>query len=95
MSPYSNGHNAIPPRTIDGSGFGKTAIVTGCASGVGLATAQEFLSHQFNVLGVDIQAMDYSRIQECDQERFHFHRGDLVQEGECDEVIRICVAQYG
>jgi NAD(P)-dependent dehydrogenase (short-subunit alcohol dehydrogenase family) len=95
MSPYNNGHTAIPPRTIDGTGFGKTAIVTGCASGVGLATAQAFLSHQFQVLGVDIHDIDYSKIQESDQERFHFHRGDLMKDGECDEVVRICVAQYG
>jgi NAD(P)-dependent dehydrogenase (short-subunit alcohol dehydrogenase family) len=38
---------------VDGIGFGKVAIITGCASGVGLATTQVFLSHQYEVLGVD------------------------------------------
>jgi len=62
---------------------------------VGLATTQAFLSHQWDVLGVDVNDMDYSKIDERDQERFHFHRGDLTKEGECDEVVRICVAKYG
>ena len=42
-----------------------------------------------------INEMDYSKINSKDQERFHFHRGDLTKEGECDEVVRICVAKYG
>lgn len=92
---YHEGNLPNAPRTIDGAGFGKTAIITGCASGVGLATTQLFLSHQFQVLGVDIQDIDYSQIDDRDQERFHFHRGDLMKDGECDEVVRICVAEFG
>jgi NAD(P)-dependent dehydrogenase (short-subunit alcohol dehydrogenase family) len=80
---------------IDGAGFGKVAIITGCASGLGLATTQLFLSHQYEVLGVDLNEMDYGKIDEKDQERFHFHRGDLTKEGECDEVVRICIGKYG
>lgn len=95
---YHNGNlpsNSPPPRTIDGVGFGKVAIVTGCASGVGLATTQVFLSHQFEVLGVDVKEMDYVKIEKRDQGRFHFHRGDLMSVGECDEVVRICIAKFG
>ncbi|KAF4627315.1 hypothetical protein G7Y89_g10836 [Cudoniella acicularis] len=93
---YHNGkNNAIPQRTIDSAGFGKVAIITGCASGVGLATTNLFLSHQYEVLGVDIHDVDYKQINANDHERFHFHRGDLMEEGECDEVVRICVAEYG
>lgn len=84
-----------PPRAVDGAGFGKVAIVTGCASGVGLATTQVFLSHQFEVLGVDVKEMDYAKIEKRDEGRFHFHRGDLMNAGECDEVVRICVAKFG
>lgn len=80
---------------VDGAGFGKVAIITGCASGVGLATTQVFLGHQYEVLGVDAQEMDYHLIDVKDQERFHFHRGDLTKDGECDEVVRICVGKYG
>lgn len=82
-------------RTIDGVGYGKVALVTGCASGVGLATTNLFLSHQYSVLGVDINEMDYSKVSDSDQERFHFHRGNLLEEGQCEEVIRICVAEFG
>ena len=92
---YHDGNTVFPPRTIDLVGFGKVAIITGCASGVGLATTQLFLSHQYQVLGVDVSDMDYAQIDERDQQHFHFHRGDLMTEGECDEVVRICVAQYG
>lgn len=65
------------------------------ASGVGLATTQLFLEHQYEVLGVDVHDMDYAKIDARDQGRFHFHKGDLIEEGECDEVVRICVAKYG
>jgi NAD(P)-dependent dehydrogenase (short-subunit alcohol dehydrogenase family) len=92
---YHNSNPPIQPRMVDGAGFGKTAIITGCASGVGLATTQLFLSRQYQVFGVDISEMDYRKIDAKDQERFHFHRADLVKEGECDEVVRICVAEYG
>ncbi|KAH8789102.1 hypothetical protein F5882DRAFT_109576 [Hyaloscypha sp. PMI_1271] len=95
FSYHDPAHALESRRTIDGTGFGKVAIVTGCSSGVGLATTQLFLSHQFEVLGVDIAEIDYERIDPRDQERFHFHRGDLAKEGECDEVVRICVAKFG
>jgi len=85
----------MPPRMVDGAGFGKIAIITGCSSGIGLATTQLFLSHQYQVLGVDIQDMDFSKVEERDQERFHFHRADLTKEGECDNAVRICTAEFG
>lgn len=79
----------------DGVGFGKVAIVTGCASGIGLATIQLLLSHQYQVFGVDISELDYTKILERDQERLQFYKADLMKDGECDEVVRICVAKYG
>jgi len=94
MYPYQDGNQEVS-RHVDGAGFGKVAIITGCASGVGLATTQLFLSHQYQVFGVDISEMDYAKIDTRDQERFHFHRADLLKEGQCDEVVRGCVAQYG
>lgn len=92
---YHNANPPIPPRMVDGVGFGKVAIVTGCASGIGLATTQLFLSHEYQVFGVDVKEIDYRMIQERDQERFHFHAADLMKVGECDEIVRICVAKYG
>jgi NAD(P)-dependent dehydrogenase (short-subunit alcohol dehydrogenase family) len=93
--PYHNSNSSVLPRMVDGAGFGKTAIITGCASGIGLATTQLFLSHQYQVFGVDISEMDYAKVEEKDQERFHFHQADLMKDGECDAVVRICVAEYG
>jgi len=92
---YQDSNPPNPSRRVDVAGFGKVAIVTGCRSGIGLATAQLFLSHQYQVFGVDIKEMDYALIDERDQERFHFHQADLLREGECDEVVRICIAEYG
>ncbi|RDL39455.1 NAD(P)-binding protein [Venustampulla echinocandica] len=92
---HHNSAGSVPARTVDGAGYGKVAIITGCASGVGLATTNLFLSHQYEVLGVDVHDIDYSKVnQEC-QESFHFHRGDLMEEDECNEVVRICVGKYG
>jgi NAD(P)-dependent dehydrogenase (short-subunit alcohol dehydrogenase family) len=91
---YHNGSD-VRPRMVDGVGFGKIAIITGCASGIGLATTHLFLSHQYQVLGVDVSDIDFAHIDQRDQERFHFHRGDLTKEGECEDVVRICVAEYG
>jgi NAD(P)-dependent dehydrogenase (short-subunit alcohol dehydrogenase family) len=80
---------------VDGVGFGKTAVIIGCSSGIGHATTQLFLSHQYQVFGVDIREMDYTKVDERDQERLHFHQADLMKDGECDEAIRICVAEHG
>jgi hypothetical protein len=92
---YHNSNSSVPPRMVDGVGFGKTAIITGCASGIGLATLQLFLSHQYQVFGVDISEVDYTKVAEKDHERLHFHQADLLKDGECDEVVRIFVAQFG
>lgn len=87
--------STVMPRTIDGAGFGKVAIITGCASGIGLATTQLFLSHQYQVMGIDINDIEYAKIDDRDQERFHFHKADLLKDGECEEIVRICVAEFG
>lgn len=95
---YHNSNTNVPARrftAIDGVGYGKVAIITGCSSGVGLATTQLFLSHQYEVLGVDINDIEYSEISENDQGRFHFHKADLTVPGECDEVVRISVGKFG
>jgi len=84
---------------IDLAGFGKTAVVTGCSSGIGLATTLLFLKHQYQVFGVDITAFDYKVLDVLDggayQERFHFHAADLAAPGAAEEAVSICVAEYG
>ncbi|KAK3898772.1 hypothetical protein C8A05DRAFT_37636 [Staphylotrichum tortipilum] len=85
------------PSKIDPLGYGRVAIVTGCASGIGLAVTQLLLAHQFRVCGLDAAAFfDYALLQaEADHGRFHFHCGDLGREGVCEEGVRICRAVFG
>lgn len=52
----------------------KVAIVTGCASGMGLETTRLFLNHQWKVFGADANDMDYEKIEKKDQERVSAHR---------------------
>ncbi|KAK3944257.1 NAD(P)-binding protein [Diplogelasinospora grovesii] len=99
-------YNNFPPPTspwtspraavIDPMGYGKTAIITGCCSGIGLRTTQLLLAHQFQVCGLDQRDFDYRRLlREADQCRFHFHKGDLTEKGGCEEGVRICIATFG
>jgi NAD(P)-dependent dehydrogenase (short-subunit alcohol dehydrogenase family) len=81
---------------VDPLGYGRVALVTGCASGIGLATTQLLLSHQFRVCGLDSRDFDYALLRQEDQGRFHFHRADLfLEQGACEEAVRICVATFG
>lgn len=84
-----------PHTAVDPLGFGRVAIVTGCASGIGLAVTQLLLAHQFQVCGLDVADFDYNLVREADHGRFHFHKGDLTAPGGCDEGVRICVATFG
>jgi NAD(P)-dependent dehydrogenase (short-subunit alcohol dehydrogenase family) len=85
----------VPANTIDPLGYGKVAVVTGCASGIGLACTQLLLAHQFQVFGLDRRDFDYGLVQEADHGRFHFHRADLVEEGACEQAILGCVSSFG
>jgi NAD(P)-dependent dehydrogenase (short-subunit alcohol dehydrogenase family) len=84
---------------IDLAGYGKVVIITGCSSGIGLATVLIFLKHQYQVFGIDITAFDYKVLDHLNrgqfQEKFHFHLGDLTQPGECAAAVRICIAEFG
>lgn len=50
----------------------KTAIVTGAASGIGLAVAKKFLAEGYTVYG-----MSRRKISPIDDERFHYVPGDI------------------
>jgi NADP-dependent 3-hydroxy acid dehydrogenase YdfG len=85
----------VTPPTADGHGIRNVAIITGCASGVGLSTTNLFLSHQYIVFGIDMHPMDYTKLEDEVQERFYFHQGNLTNESQCDEIVRLCVEKYG
>ncbi|KAK0753075.1 hypothetical protein B0T18DRAFT_395930 [Schizothecium vesticola] len=84
-----------PNTSIDPLGFGRVAIVTGCASGIGLAATQLLLAHQFQVCGLDAAEFDYALVRPEDHGRFHFHRGDLTAKEGADEGVRVCVGVFG
>ena len=84
-----------PKSAVDPTGYGKVALVTGCGSGIGLATTQLLLAHQFSVCGLDINAFDYDLLRLADHGRFHFHKADLTAPGSCEEGVRICLATFG
>ncbi|CAG8957045.1 hypothetical protein HYFRA_00012526 [Hymenoscyphus fraxineus] len=80
-------------QTIESDG--KVAIITGCASGVGLATTIRFLSSKYYVLAVDINELDYAKLGDVSTERLHFYRGNLLADGETDKVIKLCTEKFG
>lgn len=85
----------VPQSTIDPSGFGKIAIITGCSSGIGLASTQLLLAHQYSVCGLDKDLFNYELLREEDHGRFHFHQGDLTLPSACQEGVNICLHSFG
>lgn len=84
---------------IDPAGYNKVVVITGCSSGIGLQTTLTFLSHQYRVFGIDVNAFDYALLEKFEggkyQEHFHFHRADLSTPEAARESVAICVQQYG
>jgi len=73
----------------------KTAIVTGCAGGIGLATTQLFLSHGYHVFGIDVKDMDMDLLKDAGKEGFNFYLADLTKEGACDKAVAAAVEIFG
>lgn len=85
-----------PRAAVDPLGYGRVAVVTGCASGIGLACTQLLLAHQFSVCGLDRRPFDYAKmLRAADHSRFHFHQCDLTAPGACDDAVRICRHWWG
>ncbi|MBE7046180.1 MAG: 3-ketoacyl-ACP reductase [Ruminococcaceae bacterium] len=53
----------------------KNVMITGCASGIGLATAKKFIDEGYTVCGMSRRKMDSKEI--IDNERFHYFSGDI------------------
>jgi NAD(P)-dependent dehydrogenase (short-subunit alcohol dehydrogenase family) len=83
----------------DAVGFDRVAIVTGCSSGIGLATTLLFLKHRYQVFGIDINAFDYKALDSLDggqsQTEFHFLLEDLTKPGACEAGVKACIAEFG
>ncbi|KAL1795602.1 hypothetical protein ACET3X_005826 [Alternaria dauci] len=72
----------------------KTVIITGCSSGIGLATTLLFLSQKARVFGIDISPFTHE-LDAIYKESFTFHEADLCKPGAADDAISACIGQCG
>jgi NAD(P)-dependent dehydrogenase (short-subunit alcohol dehydrogenase family) len=70
---------------------GKVVIITGCSSGIGLATTQLLLARQAKVFGIDISPFKL----DVDSSAFTFHQVDLTKPNAAEEAVAACVQKYG
>lgn len=70
----------------------KVAIVTGCSSGIGLATTRLFLERKALVFGVDIAAIPQSLADEYST--FTFHQANLTDSQTAGHAVAKCIAKY-
>jgi dihydroanticapsin dehydrogenase len=74
---------------------GKTTIVTGAASGIGLATALKFLEADAKgVVAVDIGGPPATLVK-AGGDRLKFVRGDIGVEKTAEEFTRVALAEFG
>lgn len=75
---------------------GKTAVVTGAASGIGLATVRRFLeAGAQGVIAVDVGPDLPAVINEIGAARVHYLRGDVAEESTAREFVRLAMDTYG
>jgi NAD(P)-dependent dehydrogenase (short-subunit alcohol dehydrogenase family) len=72
----------------------KTVIITGCSSGIGLATTLLFLSQKARVFGIDISPFSHE-LDATQKESFTFHQANLCSPGAAEEAVTACTARYG
>lgn len=72
----------------------KVVIVTGCSSGIGLATTLLFLSRQALVFGVDISPFKHE-LESTQASNFSFQQTDLTKPNAAEETVAACVVKYG
>lgn len=69
----------------------KVVIITGCSSGIGLATTRLLLARKANVFGIDIAPPP----QDLSSPAFTFHQVDLTAPNAADEAVAACIRIYG
>lgn len=72
----------------------KTVIITGCSSGIGLATTLVFLSQKARVFGIDMSPFTHE-LEAIYNDSFTFHKADLCKPGAAEDAISACIAKYG
>jgi len=75
---------------------GKVAIVTGGASGIGLATVELFLEEGAKVVCADVQdAAGADLAGRLDRERFRYVHADVSKESDVQEMVNFAVDTFG
>jgi len=69
----------------------KVVIVTGCSSGIGLATTHLFLERKAKVFGIDVSPFTAN----VSGAPFEFHQADLTTAGATETAVAACIAKYG
>lgn len=71
----------------------RTAVVTGAASGIGLAVAEALAGNNYRVVMADVNTDAGQR--EADRLGAHFVQADLTERAACKDLIDTSVAKYG
>jgi len=74
---------------------GKVAIITGGASGMGLATVRRFLAEGAKVVIADVQAEAGEPLVAELGEDVRFKRTDVSREAEVEDLVDFAVAEFG
>lgn len=70
----------------------KVAIITGCSSGIGLATTRLFLERGASVFGIDIGAQPQKLIE--DFSTFIFYQSNLTDSQAVEHAVAKCIGKH-
>lgn len=70
----------------------KVAIVTGCSSGIGLATARLFLERGASVFGIDLGAQPQQLAENFST--FSFYQTDLTETQSVEHAVAKCIGKH-